>query len=702
MRLRTLTPAAILAALAGGAIAQPTIDGIYDPGTEGAFYSDVLWVQNQPTGFGDNQTGDFTGGDFGAPPEDVMTGVEICIPLTAIGGALEGSGGTSAFQLAGWVNSGDRTFMSNQMIHDGGLPIDTANIGNAPDFTALGGVQHVAITANAGAIVVDGTLDANYGLPQMLQTNFTGFGDSTDGTEIGGGGSEADAVYAATDGVNLYLFIAGNLEANGNGLDLYIDSDANGATGDVVLGAGAGAGAFIIDGQTGLAFDAGFGAEFVVSADSWNDDGDDGTTPNIPRLHAGPIGGAIADIGSLAGFGAANAGALTAGYSMGVDNSNALGVIGSPSLASPVAPDANWAYGSELCNVRSYLDMDEGPVVSGRLYIFIGGNMESSYNKLSLFIDSQPGGQNVLRNDNVDISFNGINRQSDLVWDEAFSPDMWFNVNNGVNGGSGNLENFADSTTLRTDGPIFDPFFGLLADYGSFSGGDLTDGQGNPVAMPVELIDFSGPQFDEQDGFLAALYAGYAPRKSSQVGLDILKGNLPSGSLPPEGLLQVSMNNSNVDGVTASDAAVPSVADAPNVNTGIEICIDLCELGWDGVQDILLGGYITDGGFGFVSNQVLGGLPDSEAPAVNLGEVHDIDFTTIVGDQYVNLTPPTPGGCNGADLAVPFGTLNFDDVVAFLVSFGGNTAESDLAVPFGTWNFDDVIAFLTLFGGGCP
>ncbi len=697
MQFRTLSPAALVAVLAGAAIAQPTVDGVFDPGTEGAFYSNVIWSQNQPTGFGDNQTGDFQGGDFGAPPEDVMTGVEICIPLTDIGGALEGSGGTSTFQLAGWVNSGDRTFMSNQVVHDGGLPIDTANIGNAPDFTALGGVQHVAVTANAGAIVVDGQLDANYGAAQMLQTNFTGFGDSTDGTEIGGGGSEIDAVYAATDGVNLYLFIAGNLEANGNGLDLYIDVDANGATGDTVLGAGAGAGAFIIDGQSGLVFDAGFGADFLVSADAWNDDGDDGTTPNVPRLWAGPIGGAIADLGSLAGYGAANAGALTGGYSMGVDNSNALGVIGSPSLASPMAPDANWAYGSEINNVRVYLDADEGPVVSGELYIFIGGNMQVNYNKLVLYLDSQPGGQNVMRNDNVDISFNGVNRAADLTWDAAFSPDQWININNGVNGGSGNLENFCDSTTLRTDGPIFDPFFGLLADYGSFSGGDVTDGTGAPVAMPVELIDFSGPLFDEQDGFLAALYAGYAPRKSSEVGLDILKGNLPSGSLPPVGLIQVAINNSNVGGVTANDAMTPSVADAPNVNTGIEICIDLCELGWDGVQDILLGGYISDGGFGFVSNQVIGGLPAAD----NLGEVGDIDFNSIAGDQYINLSA-IPGGCNGADLAEPFGTLNFDDVIAFLTAFSGNDSAADLAAPFGTLNFDDVIAFLTLFSGGCP
>ena len=690
MMRKSVVSAASLAALAGSALAQPVVDGVYDPGTEGSFYSSVLWSQNQPTAFGDNEAGEFTGGDFGDPPGDVMTGVEICIPLTAIGGALESSGGTSAFQLAGWVNSGDRTFMSNQLIHAGDLPIDTNNLGGAPDFTALGGTQHASMVANVGAIVVDGQLDANYGSAQFLQTNFTGFGDSTDGTEIGGGGSEIDAVYAATDGVNLYLFIAGNLEANGNGLDLYIDADASAGTGSTVLGSG-----FIVDGQSGLVFDAGFGADFVVSADAWNDDGDDGTTPNVPRLHAGPIGGSIDDQGSLAGYGSSNAGALSNGYALGVDNSNTAGVIGTASQSSPMAPDADWGYGSELNNVRAYIDNSEGAM--GRLYVFVGANAEANFNKINFFIDCAPGGQGTLRNDNIDISFNGLNRMADLVFDPPFTANYWLNVNMGVDGGTGNLQNYVDAAVIRTDGVLLDPFFLLTADYGSFFGGFVTDGTGAPVMDPVQLMDFSGPQFDEQDGFLANLYSNYAPAASVDVGLDILMGNLPSGSLPPAGLLEVNIDNSNVGGVTAVDAPVPSVADAPNVNTGIEFSVDLAELGWDGEQDILLAGWVASGGFDFLSNQVIGGLPASD----NLGEVSLVDFSAIDGTQYVNLSA-VPGGCNDADLAEPYDVLDFSDVLAFLTAFGGMDPAADLAAPFGTFDFSDVIAFLGAFGTGCP
>ncbi len=59
-------------------------------------------------------------------------------------------------------------------------------------------------------------------------------------------------------------------------------------------------------------------------------------------------------------------------------------------------------------------------------------------------------------------------------------------------------------------------------------------------------------------------------------------------------------------------------------------------------------------------------------------------------------------GCGDADLAEPFGTLDFSDVVAFLVAFGESGAAADLAAPFGALDFSDVIAYLSAFGAGCP
>ncbi len=58
-------------------------------------------------------------------------------------------------------------------------------------------------------------------------------------------------------------------------------------------------------------------------------------------------------------------------------------------------------------------------------------------------------------------------------------------------------------------------------------------------------------------------------------------------------------------------------------------------------------------------------------------------------------------GCNDADIAEPFGTLNFFDVSAFLSAFSAEEPEADLTGD-GTWNFFDVSDFLTTFNTGCP
>lgn len=57
--------------------------------------------------------------------------------------------------------------------------------------------------------------------------------------------------------------------------------------------------------------------------------------------------------------------------------------------------------------------------------------------------------------------------------------------------------------------------------------------------------------------------------------------------------------------------------------------------------------------------------------------------------------------CIPADLAHPFGVLNFFDVSAFLGAYGAQEFEADLAAPFGTFNFFDVSAFIIAYSS-CP
>jgi hypothetical protein len=55
-----------------------------------------------------------------------------------------------------------------------------------------------------------------------------------------------------------------------------------------------------------------------------------------------------------------------------------------------------------------------------------------------------------------------------------------------------------------------------------------------------------------------------------------------------------------------------------------------------------------------------------------------------------------------ADLASPFGTLDFFDLAAFITLYNNSDPAADLAAPFGVFNFFDVAAYLDLFNAGCP
>ncbi len=107
-------------------------------------------------------------------------------------------------------------------------------------------------------------------------------------------------------------------------------------------------------------------------------------------------------------------------------------------------------------------------------------------------------------------------------------------------------------------------------------------------------------------------------------------------------------------------------------------------------------------------------LPADRTFASVMAGADQIVFTTYVPGFFYGFTnfdiqadniriqTQDAGGCNGADIAEPFGQLDFSDVVAFLVAFGAQESSADLAEPFGQWDFSDVVAFLGAFGAGCP
>ncbi len=692
---------ALLAAIAGQAMAQ--VDGKLLGET--GLYGPIIWVQNQPTSFGDNTTANVP------PSGNALTatqGMELRIPLAAIGG-------TGAFNLAGWITSGDHTFMSNQVI--GGLP-NIGNVGGAPNFTTIAGQQWIAVNATAAATAptIDGTLDAAiYGGNQAgwAQNNYTGFGDSTNPIPTGGGGSEIDAVYAVTNGGFLYLMITGNTEANGNGLALFIDSVAGGqnvlsASNPAVANPSGSGPTNILNAMAGITFDGAFAADYFIDI-AGRDTGGAVFAVSAAFADLNAATSAFSGSGGYANIG----GALTGGaggpaISMTVDNSNILGVTGSPPVTIPSRDDS---VGSELNGAYGVIDE-----VNNDLRLLLTGNIQTNSNKVVLFFDvdgeTTDEGQNPLRGDNMDISFNGLNRMGStltepgVTFEADFFADYWVAYNTFS---TAPVQHFADAAVLRTNGPL-KAFGGGNLDYGCYSGGSKI------AEFPIV---FNGTTINPTNGTLANIYSEYAPRTAGAALLAAIAVNPefpePQNFIDPDPKLEATSDQSNVLGVTDLSAA-----GADLVTTGIEYRIDLDELGWDGVSDIKVSGWIANNGYDFVSNQVLGGLPAPD----QLGEPRLINFQNITGTQYIIIQ--APGGCP-ADLTttaipgspgygVPNGIVNNDDFFYYLSRYAANLGcvscptPPDLTttaipgsvgygVPNGILNNDDFFYYLTIFAG---
>lgn len=63
---------------------------------------------------------------------------------------------------------------------------------------------------------------------------------------------------------------------------------------------------------------------------------------------------------------------------------------------------------------------------------------------------------------------------------------------------------------------------------------------------------------------------------------------------------------------------------------------------------------------------------------------------------------PALPGCSVADVAEPFGTLNFFDVSTFVSLYNNQDPSADLADPIGVWNFFDISTFINEYNAGCP
>jgi hypothetical protein len=270
-------------------------------------------------------------------------------------------------------------------------------------------------------------------------------------------------------------------------------------------------------------------------------------------------------------------------------------------------PDPFTSNGSELCGIYA--------TVSGNLlYVFLPGNLESNYNKLELFLDFDDStGQNVLRDDNPDVDFGGLNAMggSDisgapgLTFDDGFSADYYITIGMGFDAKGANPAVYANASQI-------------------LSGGGGVGG-------------YLGSSIDNSNGI---------------------------GGLLSDTGIEIAVNNSNIAGVGAGEEAAPSDA-ADGVNSGIEIVVPLSSVAPTYVpgSGMRICAFINNSSHISMSNQVIGPL---NAPASNLGESRLVNFKNLDGCQFVAFDgdetkyrcAPDDNGGGGDPIADPLVTVD--------------------------------------------
>jgi len=677
MMSRKLTAAALVA-VCGSAMGQVTVDGQVDAMEQGLY--ETIWVNDTPTGFGDNIPGPPCTEDVADAP-NVTPGIEYFIPASQLG-TLVGNPRVCSF-----VNGSGHDFISNQVL--GGIGLGAGNVGEprlakfadptGGDPTGIAGDQFFTITSTSStAPTLDGSLagdEALYGAGITFQTTGTGFGNNSDADVGLANGSELDGAYGVLvsgstnpDEDGLYVLVTGNIETNFNKLEFFLDWDGDTSGQNILRGDNPdvdfdGLNRMGDDGWgNGLQFVDSFPADYYIQYTAGNNPVESFASV-AELLTAG--GGDGQFIGSgmpqsgVALVSTVGAGEIGEGVSIALDNSNTMGV--GPGCFEPPLPDPDFAVGSEIDQVLAYIDPSEGPM--GTLHVLTAGNLQTNFTKMLFFFDTDAAdGQNTLfgpssTTPNVDLDFNKLNRLGfnddagddpknplptgpGLTFDSGFAPDYFISVTNGNNP----VAMYVNAAVLRAGGPLVVTPPGINVDYAGFDGGTKGDAGNNPVLFDGDSMD---PTFDlgaiTDPTVGGSLYTNYGPRSTTQQILDFGVPVVP----PAPGLLQVAIDNSNIAGVTAS-----STSGAADVTTGVEMSIDLEELGWDGSSDIRLTAFVIDDGHGTVSNQITGGgIPDDGmGNPVNLGEPRVLDLSMLSGDQFINLNEPAVLGVPCADV----------------------------------------------------
>lgn len=313
------------------------------------------------------------------------------------------------------------------------------------------------------------------------------------------------------------------------------------------------------------------------------------------------------------------------------------------------------------------LDAAYAVIEDGRLHVMVAGNIENNFNKLSVFIDSKPGGENVLSAaprydfEHVSRNFGG------LTFDAGFTAD-----------------------------------YHLYARWGSLTGSVLT----------VDIVDRQGgaSQTVQGNGAMSSAGGGTgvqwgvvnpADAGLGSTGVGEVRNLAPFLTAP----MEFALNNTNTAGVGGSAGAAANQAQALAVTTGFEFSIALADLGnpLPG-EPIKLHVAYGNSNHNFHSNQTLGGLPvgagnlGGNGNGGFIGNLSGINFQNVPGDQFFSILVPDnlQGDLDGdgfvgvADLNIVLGHWNQvvtpGDPLLGDPSGDGFVGINDLGEVLGNWN----------------
>jgi len=237
------------------------------------------------------------------------------------------------------------------------------------------------------------------------------------------------------------------------------------------------------------------------------------------------------------------------------------------------------------------LDAGYATISGGRLYVMLTGNIEPSFNKVSVFIDSKAGGENTL--------------------DGALAYDF------------GNVSQNFGGLTFDT---------GFQADYHVF-------GRWGGGAFEADIVDRSNSTAGSILGDFGAATVGVFT--GIQSGSALGDGTGTTSFLGSA--LDFGFNNTNVAGVAGGTAAANAAA-AAAVTTGFEFSVALADIGYVGGPIKIHAAY-GNGDNNFHSNQILGGLNagtgnlGGDGTGTFTGGLGGIDFNNFAGDQFFTLVP---------------------------------------------------------------